>query len=235
MYRIITHNIHSGVGTDKRQDYQRIGRFLASAGADIVFLQEMDTRSPLRSEQQDVSNISNHGAFTLVPSPTIATDHGWYGNAILTKLDVCRCETIDISQKGKEPRNAQVVTLNHNKRQITVINAHLGLKKWERRAQLSHLQTYLAEKVNTVSDTVIVAGDFNEWQYFSRAFESINALLTKVSTGRTFPSTFPLFSLDKVWVSKNLQITQVVKHKREPISSMSDHVPIQVDLAFRQQ
>lgn len=234
MYRIITYNIHSGVGTDKKHDYQRIGRFLASSGADIVLLQEMDTRSPLRSVQQDISDISHHGEFTLVPSPTIITDQGWYGNAVLTKLNVCSFETIDISQKRREPRNAQMVTLGHNEQRITVINAHLGLKKWERQAQLSHLQTHLADKVNRLSNPMILAGDFNEWQFFSRAFKGINALLTKVAIGRTFPSAFPLFSLDKIWVSKDLQIAQIVKHKNKPISSKSDHLAVQIDVEINQ-
>ncbi|GEA05816.1 endonuclease [Alteromonas sp. KUL42] len=235
MYRIITYNVHSGVGTDKKQDYQRIGRFLASSGADIVLLQEMDTRSPLRSVQQDVSDVTYHGEFTLVPSPTITTDHGWYGNAILTKLSVSSFETIEISQEGREPRNAQVVTLRHNDKYITVINAHLGLKKWERRAQISRIQVYLANKLSAMSVPVILAGDFNEWQFFSGAFKKINTLLTKVSTGRTFPSTFSFFSLDRVWVSKNLQIKQVIKHKSKPISLMSDHLPIQVTIDVKQK
>ena len=48
MYRLITYNLHSGVGRDGIQDYARIGRFLVEQDADFVLLQEMDTRSAER-------------------------------------------------------------------------------------------------------------------------------------------------------------------------------------------
>ena len=56
MCRIITYNIHSGVGRDKKHDYKRIGQFLANSGADVVLLQEMDTRPPERDTAQDVKD-----------------------------------------------------------------------------------------------------------------------------------------------------------------------------------
>ena len=57
MCRIVTYNIHSGIGRDKKHDYKRIGQFLASSGADVVLLQEMDTRRPERDTAQDVRDV----------------------------------------------------------------------------------------------------------------------------------------------------------------------------------
>ena len=57
MYRIVSYNIHSGVGVDNVQNYQRIGEFLKKHRVDIALLQEMDTRPAERDTAQDINDI----------------------------------------------------------------------------------------------------------------------------------------------------------------------------------
>lgn len=232
MCRIVSYNIHSGVGRDKQHDYKRIGQFLANTGADVVLLQEMDTRSAQRETAQDVEDICANHVFQMAPSPAIREAHGWYGNAVLSRFKVLSQEVIDVSQTGRQPRNVQVVVLQTEKGPLTVVNTHKGLKKLERRSQFTLLHDYLAKRLEDKPTPLVLAGDFNEWQFFSKAFTSLDSLLVQHKVGATFPSQFPIFSLDRVWVTSDIQVKGVTKVKNARTKVMSDHLPIQVDIVL---
>lgn len=230
MCRIVTYNIHSGIGRDKKQDYKRIGQFLASSGADVVLLQEMDTRPPERDTAQDVRDICAENTFKLIPSPAIKEADGWYGNAILTRFDVLSNDTVDVSQSGRQPRNVQIVELKTEKTPLTVVNTHKGLKKLERRSQFSLLHEHLSQRLKEKQTPLVLAGDFNEWQFFSKAFKGLNSLLFQQKVGATFPSHFPVFSLDRVWVTDDIKVKACRKLKNAKTRVYSDHLPVLIDI-----
>tara|TARA_Y100001968_G_scaffold179257_2_gene164051 strand:- start:1676 stop:2377 length:702 start_codon:yes stop_codon:yes gene_type:complete len=226
----VTYNIHSGIGRDKKHDYKRIGQFLASSGADVVLLQEMDTRPPERDTAQDVRDICAENTFKLIPSPAIREADGWYGNAILTRYDVLSNDTVDVSQSGRQPRNVQIVELKTEKTPLTVVNTHKGLKKLERRSQFSLLHEHLSQRLKEKQTPLVLAGDFNEWQFFSKAFKGLNSLLFQQKVGATFPSHFPVFSLDRVWVTDDIKVKACRKLKNAKTRVYSDHLPVLIDI-----
>lgn len=230
MCRIVTYNIHSGIGRDKKHDYKRIGQFLASSGADVVLLQEMDTRPPERDTAQDVRDICAENTFKLIPSPAIREADGWYGNAILTRYDVLSNDTVDVSQSGRQPRNVQIVELKTEKTPLTIVNTHKGLKKLERRSQFSLLHEHLSQRLKEKQTPLVLAGDFNEWQFFSKAFKGLNSLLFQQKVGATFPSHFPVFSLDRVWVTDDIKVKACRKLKNAKTRVYSDHLPVLIDI-----
>jgi len=230
MCRIVTYNIHSGIGRDKKHDYKRIGQFIASSGADVVLLQEMDTRPPERDTAQDVRDICAENTFKLIPSPAIREADGWYGNAILTRYDVLSNDRVDVSQSGRQPRNVQIVELKTEKTPLTVVNTHKGLKKLERRSQFSLLHEHLSQRLKEKQTPLVLAGDFNEWQFFSKAFKGLNSLLFQQKVGATFPSHFPVFSLDRVWVTDDIKVKACRKLKNAKTRVYSDHLPVLIDI-----
>ena len=230
MCRIVTYNIHSGIGRDKKHDYKRIGQFLASSGADVVLLQEMDTRPPERDTAQDVRDICAENTFKLIPSPAIREADGWYGNAILTRYDVLSNDRVDVSQSGRQPRNVQIVELKTEKTPLTVVNTHKGLKKLERRSQFSLFHEHLSQRLKEKQTPLVLAGDFNEWQFFSKAFKGLNSLLFQQKVGATFPSHFPVFSLDRVWVTDDIKVKACRKLKNAKTRVYSDHLPVLIDI-----
>ena len=230
MCRIVTYNIHSGIGRDKKHDYKRIGQFLASSGADVVLLQEMDTRPPERDTAQDVRDICAENTFKLIPSPAIREADGWYGNAILTRYDVLSNDRVDVSQSGRQPRNVQIVELKTEKTPLTVVNTHKGLKKLARRSQFSLLHEHLSQRLKEKQTPLVLAGDFNEWQFFSKAFKGLNSLLFQQKVGATFPSHFPVFSLDRVWVTDDIKVKACRKLKNAKTRVYSDHLPVLIDI-----
>jgi endonuclease/exonuclease/phosphatase family metal-dependent hydrolase len=243
--RIVTYNIHSGVGVDKVHSYARIGQFLASQNVDVALIQEMDTRPPERSIEEDVEQLCA-GHFTqLISSPALQESSGWYGNAVLSRYPVLSKRTLDVSQSGFQPRNIQEVVLDTSLGPLRVINTHKGLKKQERRKQFALLAEYLREKMGGSQIPIVLGGDFNEWQFMTKAFKDIHQVLNETPVRATFPVAWPLFRLDRMWTSFDLKRREEQHANISSISAsvlktsetrqFSDHYPILLDIAPRQQ
>jgi len=239
--RIVTYNIHSGVGVDKVQCYARIGQFLASQNVDVALIQEMDTRSPERSIEDDVEQLCSGHFAQLIASPALQEASGWYGNAVLSRYPVLSKRTLDVSQSGFQPRNIQEVVLDTSLGPLRVINTHKGLKKQERRKQFALLAEYLREKMAGSQIPIALGGDFNEWQFMTKAFKDIHQVLNENPVRATFPVAWPLFRLDRMWTSFDLKRTAEHSPNISSISAsvlktpetrqFSDHYPILLDLA----
>ena len=143
-------------------------------------------------------------------------------------------DTLDVSQNGRQPRNVQIVELKTEKTPLTVVNTHKGLKKLERRSQFSLLHEHLSLKMKEKHIPLVLAGDFNEWQFFSKAFKALNDLLLQQKVGATFPSHFPVFALDRVWVSDDIKVKACRKLKNAKTRILSDHLPVLVDIELPQ-
>ncbi|OFI35369.1 hypothetical protein BFC17_16190 [Alteromonas lipolytica] len=225
----MSYNIHSGVGRDGIQDYQRIGQFLASRNADFVLLQEMDTRSENRSIHDDIAAICVDGLYEMIEAPTKTTKSGWYGNAILTRHPVLHREQFDISAPGREPRTLQHVVVAVKDQQISLFNAHMGLKKAERKFQAKRIHAIMQDFLSRYPMPVCLGGDMNEWWLNTQLFKRLDKDFTQLKTGKTFPSQWPLLKLDRLWVNEALDVVLSHRIKEQAYRHYSDHIPVMVE------
>lgn len=239
--KLVSYNLHSGVGVDGIQDYRRIGKFLQQHNVDIALLQEMDTRPDVRDTDQDIADLCGDHFESLIPSPALETAHGWYGNAILSRFPALYNHTLDVSQEGFQPRNVQEAILHTHQGSLHVVNTHKGLNRLERRKQIAlldqhlrsgHLQSDSALTNISGELPLLVAGDFNEWQLFSRAFQHLNEVLVAHPVGPTFPTRWPLLRLDRVWSRPGTLVRNARVLKTPETRVFSDHYPIVVELAL---
>ncbi|NVK56048.1 MAG: endonuclease/exonuclease/phosphatase family protein [Alteromonadaceae bacterium] len=229
MYRLISYNVHSGIGRDGIQDYQRIGQFLASVNADFVLLQEMDTRPKERDVNDDITAICANGHFELIPGKTMTTAHGWFGNAILSRHPVLHRQQFDISVENREPRTLQQVVVSAGDNQISLLNAHLGLKKTERAYQARRLHAAVNDIQQRFDIPACVGGDMNEWWPSTKIFKRLDQQYRQLETGRSFPSQLPLIKLDRLWASKRIVVRDCGRLRGDAFDYYSDHLPIQMD------
>ncbi|CCJ88028.1 Endonuclease/Exonuclease/phosphatase family protein [Cronobacter dublinensis 582] len=116
---------------------------------------------------------------------------------------------------------------------IHVICVHLGLKEAHRQAQLS----LLADMVNSLpeGEPVVVAGDFNDWRQQANRILRAQAGLDEVFTrahgrpARTFPVSFPLLRLDRIYV-KNASASAPTALPLRNWRHLSDHAPLAVEI-----
>jgi endonuclease/exonuclease/phosphatase family metal-dependent hydrolase len=78
---------------------------------------------------------------------------------------------------------------------------------------------------------LVVAGDFNDWRGRAHRVLEEGAALREVfvhangAAAKTFPSRFPLLSLDRIYV-RNAGVHEPVVLPRKPWSHLSDHAPL---------
>ncbi|KMQ80336.1 Endonuclease/Exonuclease/phosphatase family protein [Candidatus Burkholderia pumila] len=218
--RIATYNLHGAVGIDGKFAPERIGEVLAEIDADIFALQEVPlggANSPdLLAVLQYMTNLN------AVAGPTLETPARRYGNAVLTRYPVRAVHMLDLSFKSLEPRGALDADIDCNGEVWRVVATHLGLASSERRVQVEQV----LQRFDTPELPVILLGDLNEWFVYGRTLRRLVTHFHRASALRTFPTRYPLFALDRIWVHPGERLMRVDVHRTRLSCVASDHYPL---------
>lgn len=215
---LATYNIHRCVGIDRRYDPGRIVEVIRELDADVLALQEV--HAPGQHGLELLQRLAEETKLIPIAGPTLLERRGHYGNAILTRCEPDAVRLVELSQPGREPRGAIDVDITCDGERLQVIAAHLGLKPSERRVQVEHLLTHFGTK------HCVLMGDLNEWFLWGRPLRWIKAIFGYTPALRTFPSPFPVFALDRIWVRPAATVMHMEVHKTELSLKASDHLPL---------
>jgi endonuclease/exonuclease/phosphatase family metal-dependent hydrolase len=219
----LSYNIHECVGFDRRRDPTRVAQVIRDSGAQIIGLQEVHSDGTGAEELHQMNYLARATGLQAVPGPSVERRNGHYGNVLLTSCKILAVNKIDLTYRRREPRGAIDADLDLDGETVRVIVTHLGLRGVERRFQVGKLLAALADQRSRI---VIVMSDFNEWMPTGRSLRWIHTRLGKTALIRTFPSAFPLFALDRIWVSPPGALT-TLSCFRTPLSRIaSDHLPL---------
>lgn len=228
--RFVSWNIHSCVGTDGRYDPCRIADVLRGLDADVIGLQEVDWRKPRVEGRDQFGYLADTLAMTPVEGPNLKDHLGHYGNGLLTRLAIEQVTTIEIAQPNREPRGVIDAVVHTDAGRLRTLVTHLGLSRRERLQQMRSIARDL-DQAEPESLPVVCMGDFNEWLP-RRCFRAISRTHTCAleAAPRSFPSSSPVFRLDRILVSEipHYQAVQVRAPRR--CRDASDHLPVCVDL-----
>jgi endonuclease/exonuclease/phosphatase family metal-dependent hydrolase len=225
--RVASYNIHECVGGDGRRDPARIAAVLREIDADIIGLQEVDARPGEASESMQMQYLASTLGHHAVAGTTLLRAGGEYGNAILTRRPVLDVRRVDLTVYRREPRGALDVDLDIDGRTVRVLVTHLGLLPGDRRKQVRRLLDLLGDHP---SDVVVLCGDINEWFAVGRPLRWLHARLGRTATVPTFPSAFPVFALDRIWVHPHGALAALTAHASPAARRASDHLPLLADI-----
>jgi len=222
--RILTWNIHKGVGLDGRYDLERIVGLVRRHEPDIVALQEVDSRrasdggSPFMYLRQA---LGEH----CVEARAITAPDGDYGHIVISRFPLSGTVLHDISVGRHEPRRAIETIVETEHGPLHFVAAHLGLAFGERRRQVGTL----AEIARSARQPLVLAGDFNDWVWGG----SVNTTLLRELPGRTwhrtFPSFLPAMRLDRVYCRP---AAALLRSWTDPQARRaSDHLPVIAEIA----
>jgi endonuclease/exonuclease/phosphatase family metal-dependent hydrolase len=217
--RIASYNLHGCVGRDGERDAERVASVIGELGCDTVGLQEV----------HNLDRLARITGLQAVSGPPYVWHGRHVGNALLTRRKVLEVRHHDYTWPKHEPRTALDVDLEVDGETVRVIVTHLGLKPAERRYQVRKLLDLL--KQTPVYERVIVLGDINEWLPLSRPLRWLNAILGQSPRERTFPSRWPLFALDRVWVRPRHALLAFGAHRSALAVQASDHLPVKAIIA----
>lgn len=217
--RIATYNLHGCVGRDGTRDAERIAAVIAELGCDTIGLQEV----------HNLDLLASVNGMQAVSGPPYVWHGRHVGNALLTRRKVLEVRNHDYSWPRHEPRTALDVDLEVDGETVRILVTHLGLKPAERRFQVKKLLDLL--KQTPVYEPVVVLGDINEWLPLSRPLRWLNEIFGHSAAERSFPSRWPLFALDRVWVRPRHALLAFGAHRSPLAVQASDHLPVKAIIA----
>jgi endonuclease/exonuclease/phosphatase family metal-dependent hydrolase len=220
--RILSWNIHGGIGPDRRYDLARIIGLIQSHAPDIVALQEVDSRGR-KPEDAPLAALKQVLGSHTAEARTIAAPDGHYGHLLISRWPMQDVRLHDISVGRREPRCTIDAVIDTPQGELRVLATHLGLGRGERRQQIDRLRPILA----SLPQPTVMIGDFNDWDGTVR--RRLADLLPIGTTHRTFPAWRPLLRLDRIHADRRIS---VIRSWVDPNGRhASDHLPIIADIA----
>lgn len=217
---IATYNIHGAIGCDGLFAPERVAGVLREMRADIVALQEVPlggTRTP-----DVLAMLQKATGYKAAKGPACDTRERRYGNVVLSRYPILSMRAIDLSFGSREPRGALDADVDCNGHLLRVIATHLGLRPAERRDQIRRL----LEKFDTDEMPVILLGDLNEWFAWGKTLRLLVSHFQAVPAPSTFPSRWPVFALDRIWIRPRHRLVHVRVHNSPLARMASDHLPL---------
>lgn len=105
---------------------------------------------------------------------------------------------------------------------MRVVATHLGLSRRERYAQIAQLLAAFDRPLVPV----ILAGDINEWFLWRYALHLLTEHFRAASAPARFPSWWPVFALDRIWMHPVRRLLSVRVHCAGEARVASDHLPL---------
>jgi endonuclease/exonuclease/phosphatase family metal-dependent hydrolase len=227
--RVVTYNIHTCVGVDRRYDPGRIVAVLQEINADIACLQEVDARRGIERHSDQWAFLGEATCYRVILGDGIRNHRGRFGNAILTRFPVLGARAIDLTVADYEPRGAIDADLLVGDRVLRVIATHFGLRAGERRLQANRLMSALGDtpaNSRRKADAVLLMGDLNEWRGRSGAIRAFDRRLGPSAAERTFPSWMPMLALDRIYADGPAVLREVSVYRTPLARLASDHLPL---------
>lgn len=218
--RVVTYNVHSCVGTDRRYDPERVLNVLRELDPDLIALQEVG--GLLTGGIEQVQFFEQKLGMSMVAGPNRHRRNIPFGNAVLVKGTIEEAALLDLTILPFEARGAIDCVVQTRIGPVRVIATHLGLLARERRRQVDRIADRLAERQMPLT---VLLGDLNIFGPERRILRRIGApkVLPKLYS---FPSRRPLMSLDRIWTIPNHRLVRLSAYRTALTKVASDHLPL---------
>jgi endonuclease/exonuclease/phosphatase family metal-dependent hydrolase len=233
--RVMTYNIHVGVGMDKKLNLQRIADVINAARPDLVGLQEVD-RGVKRTEGKD--EIVELAAMTKMEyafAPNLDYQGGKYGVAILSRLPIKSTEHRMFENKRESERRGMLrVEVEVDRRRIHFVTTHLDYQFEDGRLfETEQLLKFL----DGVAGPAIVVADLNDiptgsaYKLMSTKFDDAWVTSRAAGDGFSYPADKPVKRIDHIFYLKGDRIRAKKSWVIETLAS--DHIPVMAELEIK--
>lgn len=217
--KMMSYNIHNGIGLDEVTDYARIGEMIKSHNPDVVAIQEIDSATTRSEGVYVLGEIAKAAGMNDYYAPAIDYRGGKYGIGLL-----CKEEPISIKRHALPGREEQRAIIIAEFPEYAFACTHLSLTEDDRNASAEIIRSLAKE----YDKPFYIAGDFNA-KPESQFIKDITTDFTPLTetTAPTFPADTPNVVIDYV-MSYNPTGSSVTAENPGVIDepAMSDHRPI---------
>jgi len=233
--RVMTYNIHVGVGMDKKLDLQRIADVINKEHPDLVGVQEVD-RGVKRTEGKD--EIAELAAMTRMQyafAHNLDYQGGQYGVAILSRTPIKNTiHRMFENRREAERRGMLLVEVEFGGKTLSFVTTHLDYQFADGRLFETH---QLLGFLNEVKGPIVVVGDLNDeptgtaYQLMRTKFDDAWSKSRANGDGLSYPADKPTKRIDHIFYRDK----EGVKAKKAWVveTLASDHVPVVAELEFK--
>ncbi len=216
--RVMTYNVHNGVGLDRQRDHERIAQVIKKQMPDVVAIQEVDSMTQRCGHSYVLGEIASAAGMHEVYAPAIDFDGGRYGIGLLSKTAPDSCSFCPLP--GREEKRMMLVA---DFKDYSVICTHLSLTPDDALLSTAFIHQALAARRDR---PVILMGDLNS-RPESKVIEilSHDFLIVNDQAVPTFPAHMPNRCIDYIMVASPYPIT-VSSSEVVPDTIASDHRPV---------
>jgi endonuclease/exonuclease/phosphatase family metal-dependent hydrolase len=225
--RVMTYNIHHGLGEDGQLDLDRIARVIERQNADIVVLQEVDRLVRRSGDVDQAAELAKGLQMEYAFAEAIPLQGGSYGQAILSRHPILAHQRVELpSPYDREQRIATLAEIEVPEvGRVRVAGTHFDhgfaeVRERQADALITHLQGSDAP--------TIVAGDLNalpESAVLQRFLQNGYQDACAADGEPTFPAEEPQIRIDYILVAEGfgwqVDSCSVIA---EPMAS--DHRPV---------
>ncbi|HEY3102309.1 MAG TPA: endonuclease/exonuclease/phosphatase family protein [Pyrinomonadaceae bacterium] len=230
--RVMTYNIHVGVGMDKKLDLQRIAGVINRQHPDLVGLQEVDRGVERTQRIDEIAELAKLTKMDYAFAFNLKYQGGQYGVAILSRLPIMATDhRLYQNTREAERRGFIRAEVRIDGRIVNFVTTHLDYQYEDGRVfEAQQLLRAMAD----VKGPLIVVGDFNDvptggaYKLVTDQFEDAWTANRAADQGFSYPADKPTKRIDYIFTRR----TDGIITKRTWIVNTlaSDHVPVVADL-----
>ena len=233
--RVMTYNIHVGVGMDKKLDLQRIADVINAARPDLVGLQEVD-RGVKRTEGKDeIVELAalTHMAYAFAPN--LDYQGGKYGVAILSRLPIKNTEHRMFENRREAERRGMLrAEVEVDGKTLHFVTTHLDYQYDDGRLFETEQMLKFLESVE--GPTIVVA-DLNDepagsaYKVMRTRFHDAWVSGGAKTDGFSYPADKPVKRIDHIFYRTGDRIRARKSWVIETLAS--DHIPVMSELEIK--
>ncbi|HZE72412.1 MAG TPA: endonuclease/exonuclease/phosphatase family protein [Pyrinomonadaceae bacterium] len=233
--RVMTYNIHVGVGMDQKMDLERIAEVINHEHPDLVGLQEVDRGVRRTQGVDEIAELAKLTKMNYAFAHNLDYQGGEYGVAILSRFPIGVIDHRRFENRREAERRGMLrIEVEVAGRRLNFVTTHLDY-------QFSDGRLFEAEQLLRALDDkkgpLIVAGDFNDepagdtYKLMTNRFQDAWIAGKAKELGLSYPADKLAKRIDYIF----FRASDGVKAKKTWIvrSLASDHVPVVAELEIK--
>ncbi|HEY8223806.1 MAG TPA: endonuclease/exonuclease/phosphatase family protein [Pyrinomonadaceae bacterium] len=233
--RVMTYNIHVGVGMDKQLDLQRIADVINKERPDLVALQEVDRGVERTQRKDEIVELARLTHMEYAFAHNLDYQGGQYGVAILSRYPIRTTDHRMYQNKREAERRGMIrIEAKIGGKLVNFVTTHLDYQFQDGRLFEAE---QLVEFLRDVKGPLILAGDFNDeptgtaYKLMLTQFDDTWLSSRQKASGFTYPADKPIKRIDYILIRKSDRLRARKSSVVETLAS--DHIPVLTEIELR--
>jgi len=234
--RVMSYNVHVGIGVDKRIDLARVAEVINRERPDLVGLQEIDCNVARTNRVDQIAELARLTGMQAAFAPNLEYQGGWYGVAVLSRLPLVATEhRLYQHLRETERRGYLRAEVEVGRRRPIFVTTHLD---YQHRDNRFHETEQLLASVADLRAPVVIAGDFNDepsgdsYRLMLTRFTDVWAGAGGQGEGLTYPADKPAKRIDYIFYRARGSLRLRTRRAWVVESLASDHRAVMAEIDF---